>query len=607
MNLHSGGVTLLMAHSPPAGGASLDQVLIANAMAITAIGVLAWLTLGHRSGKVPYLGRLAAFSERVGGGLPGWAALPSAIGGISLVIALVGMYWDIALHIDVGRDTGPLANPAHYFILVGLFGVLCAGVISMALPLKRPGPNALRIGNDWYAPLGGVLITACAFFSLLGFPLDDFWHRLFGQDVTLWGPTHLMLIGGAAMTLVGMAVLLGEGMRAMPGAGAGTHRLIVRLRRSSLMGGFLIGLSTFQGEFDFGVPQFQLLFHPLLLALAAAPALVCARLWIGPGGAFGAVAFFIAVRGFLAILVGPILGETTPHLPLYLAEMACVELTAIRLAKRPLALGAVSGLLIGTVGFAAEYGFSHLWMPIPWTTSLLPSGVILTTIAGIAGGLIGAMIGQALRGDLPGRTLTRLVSAAAMVAVAALVANGLVTTEPSKTRASIALTDLRSQDSREVSAIVHLQPPDAADRYRWLNMTAWQGGGLVVDQLHEVREGVYRTTEPIPVHGDWKTILRLQVGRTIAAVPVYLPPDPAIPAPAVQATAKFDRPFQSDNKVLQRERKQDTPSWLTAGASLVVLSFTLVLIATLALGLARLGRPRRAPHPSTPPPVNQPM
>ena len=40
-------------------------------------------------------------------------------------------------------------------------------------------------------------MTAAGGFALIGFPLDDVWHRLFGQDVTLWGPTHLMLIGGA--------------------------------------------------------------------------------------------------------------------------------------------------------------------------------------------------------------------------------------------------------------------------------------------------------------------------------------------------------------------------------------------------------------------------
>src|SRR6476469_9525096 len=126
------------------------------------------------------------------------------------------MYWDISLHIGQGRDPGPLANPAHYFILAGLFGIFSAGWLAMAMPKEkeRPGPTAVRIGSDWYAPLGGVLICACGFFALLGFPLDDMWHRLFGQDVTLWGPTHLMLIGGASLTLIGQAVLLVEGMRA---------------------------------------------------------------------------------------------------------------------------------------------------------------------------------------------------------------------------------------------------------------------------------------------------------------------------------------------------------------------------------------------------------
>ena len=40
------------------------------------------------------------------------------------------------------------------------------------------------------------------------------------------------------------------------------------------MGGLLIGLSTFQAEFDFGVPQFHMAFHPVLIAIAAGVALV---------------------------------------------------------------------------------------------------------------------------------------------------------------------------------------------------------------------------------------------------------------------------------------------------------------------------------------------
>ena len=40
------------------------------------------------------------------------------------------------------------------------------------------------------------------------------------------------------------------------------------------MGGFLVALSTFQAEFDFGVPQFRLVWQPILLMLAAGIGLV---------------------------------------------------------------------------------------------------------------------------------------------------------------------------------------------------------------------------------------------------------------------------------------------------------------------------------------------
>ena len=208
------------------------------------------------------------------------------------------MLWDISLHIAQGRDEGPLANAAHYFILAGLFGVFASGFLSMCLPLEKPSRVAVRITSDWYAPLGGVLIALCGAFSLIGFPLDDVWHRLFGQDVTLWGPTHLMLIGGAAMTLVGLAVLLVEAGAASREAGRRGELPWARwMRRVSLPGAFLLGLSTFQAEFDFGVPQFQMIFHPLLIMLAASVSLVAARIWLGRGAALGAALFWLAMRG----------------------------------------------------------------------------------------------------------------------------------------------------------------------------------------------------------------------------------------------------------------------------------------------------------------------
>ena len=127
--------------SEPAGGAAVGQIVIATAGATLLTAALMFLGMGHRSGKVKLLGQWADLSERVSG-LPGWTALPAGIGAVSLIIAVFGMYWDIALHIGVGRDEGPLANPAHYFILAGLFGIFSAGFFAMVLPKERPSATA---------------------------------------------------------------------------------------------------------------------------------------------------------------------------------------------------------------------------------------------------------------------------------------------------------------------------------------------------------------------------------------------------------------------------------------------------------------------------------
>jgi hypothetical protein len=578
------GITTLAA-AEPAGGAAIGEVIGASAGAAVATAVLLFLGLGHRSGRVQVLGRLAGFSERVSG-LPGWAALPAGIATISLITAVFGMYWDIGLHIAVGRDEGPLANPAHYFILGGLFGIFGAGFIAMVLPLERPTGTAIRITKDWHAPLGGVLICACGAFSLTGFPLDDVWHRLFGQDVTLWGPTHLMLIGGAAMTLVGLAVLVVEGRRASGNEGTPFARFLTGIW---LPGGFMLGLSTFQAEFDFGVPQFRFLFQPMLIMLAAGVGLVTARLWGGRGSALGAVAFFLIVRGILTLLVDPVFGEPTAHMPLYVVEALVVELIALRMSTdRPLAFGLVAGAGIGTIGLAAEWAWSHIWMPLPWPEALLPEAILFGFAIAVAGGALGGWIGHRLSIEpKPSSPLLRGAAVAAALVVAISVGYTLNKPPEEGLSANVTLSDVQGPPQREVEATVQVQPASAAEDVEWLTVTAWQGDGLIVDRLEPIGGGRYRTTEPIPVNGNWKALVRLHRGNALMAAPIFLPNDPAIPAKEVPADASFTRPFVADHEILQREQKSAAGA-LTAIAYGVVVAIALALLVLLAWGLHRL-------------------
>src|SRR3954464_9758993 len=335
----------------PAGGAALGEAIGATVGAMVATALVILLITRHRAGRTDILNRFGRWAERQTG-LPAWASVPSMLLAISLLVAVLGMYWDISLHIDNGRDPGPLANPAHYLILFVLFSVFVSGFLAIIMGDHRGGSSMIKRASTWKIPMGGILLFACGSFSLLGFPLDDGWHRIFGQDVTLWGPTHLMLFGGAAMTLIGRATLLVEGQRAaraerqeptgLPG------KRLMNFQKAGLMGGFLIGMSTFQGEFDFGVPQFQLVFHPMLIAFAAGIALVTARIWGGKGSALIAVAFFIGIRGIVSIFVGPIMGEVTPHFPLYIVEGLLVEGIALAIStSKPIRFGAWCGVAIG--------------------------------------------------------------------------------------------------------------------------------------------------------------------------------------------------------------------------------------------------------------------
>ena len=619
--------TFAAAESVPAGGAATTELVAMTIGLAVAFGALLAIGESYRRARRGPLAVFAPFSERVSG-LPAWAAIPLAVTAVSLVGALFGYMWDVSLHIAEGRDEGPLANPSHYFIIAGLYGVIAAGYLSTVLPRdgELAGRSALRISERWSVPLGGVLIGAAGLFAFAGFPLDDLWHRAFGQDVTLWGPTHLVMLSGGMLTLVGVAILFEEGVAnfrgrprdAAAGASSNGHGsaplpLLARIAdvlpnlplwptRALIAGGFLAGLSIYQGEFDYGVPQFELVLQPLMIAIGAGLALVAARVWLGPGGALAAAGFYLVIRGGVALVIGPGLGEIGHGFPLYLPEALGVELAALVLGgglrlgaaagpPRPLALGAVAGLAVGTLGFAGEWPWINAVMANQWSEALLPEGPALATIGGVAAGLIGALLGLALRRELPGRPrLAPSLAAGSLAVLLGCFAFGLA--DRSLTgRAQVTLTEVSPPPEREVLATVRLDPADVAEGASWARGIAWQGGGLVGFDLEEISPGVYRTPEPLPVYGDWKAALRFHNGHTMAGVGIFAPEDPAIPAEEEPALPSFTRDLRSpDRELLQRERKDDVAGWLWPVASLSVLVVALAFLTVLGWGLGRFAR-----------------
>jgi hypothetical protein len=241
----------------------------------------------------------------------------------------------------------------------------------------------------------------------------------------------------------------------------------------------------------------------------------------------------------------------------------------------------------------------------PWPASMWGEALAMAVPVAMLTGVCGALFGMVLSGQrLPGRPIGISVVAATVLVIGGAVANGLHIVVPQQNSATITLTDLPSPaGQRMVSADVQLAPPGmVSDHPDWLTILSWQGRmendrGLVIDRLDRVGPGHYRSTQPVPVWGSWKTLLRVQDGYTLTAVPIYEPADDAIPAPEVPALATSDRPFVLEVTILQRERDQNAPVWLFTAGSIVVLILTLMVIAALTWGAGRINKPVTEPEP----------
>jgi hypothetical protein len=273
-----------------------------------------------------------------------------------------------------------------------------------------------------------------------------------------------------------------------------------------------------------------------------------------------------------------------------------VELAALLLARRPLVLGAVGGLLIGTAGFAAEYAWTQVAYRLPWTPDILVEGTLMAVTGGVAGGVAGALLALGLQGKLPRPAVARPLFAGIIVVLGAAIANGLVSTIPDGVRAEITLTEVAGPGPvRTAQALVRITPAAVVDQPSWLTITSRQGGGLYVDRLVPIGDGSYRTIGPIPLSGDWKALVRLQDGRTLTAVPIYLPADEVLGEPEIPAVRSATRDAVDEMLIMQRELKKGVPGWLWGTASAVVLICALALVLALGWGVSRVSQTAARP------------
>ncbi len=129
---------------------------------------------------------------------------------IFLLQGELGAIWDREWHFFVGRDW--FWTPPHTLIYSSVAG---AGIVALVVVLAdtvryyrgAPGVNdtsTISVFKFFHAPLGFVIAGFGTVVALTAAPLDNYWHNLYGIDIAMWAPFHMMGITGGVIGILGM-------------------------------------------------------------------------------------------------------------------------------------------------------------------------------------------------------------------------------------------------------------------------------------------------------------------------------------------------------------------------------------------------------------------
>jgi hypothetical protein len=141
--------------------------------------------------------------------------LPAFVMLAGTLISLSGLTWDIDWHLDVGPDS--FFTLPHLLIYSG--GAI-AGLTSLVMVLRATGAQrkgleldptvggrAFKVLGVFAAPIGYLVGgIAAATFLLYGL-WDEWWHGLYGFDVTIASPPHQGWLTSICVTMIGTAIV----------------------------------------------------------------------------------------------------------------------------------------------------------------------------------------------------------------------------------------------------------------------------------------------------------------------------------------------------------------------------------------------------------------
>jgi hypothetical protein len=337
-----------------------------------------------------------------------------------------GLTWDIQWHLLIGRDSFWI--PPHLMMYGGVTAGLLTAFAVLALDTiaaHRDGPPRGALAVAGFTSTRGVHLAAWGMgLVVLAAPIDDLWHRIFGLDVTLWSPPHLLGLLGSAVNTLGTLVIATE---VYPRASRA--RLAALLLGSALLyGGVRVVLEpAWLTAFTHGGVAFHTfaILGALALPLALLPATrLLDRRWAPVAVVVVALAVSllgerIARMGFELVQPESVIGEEIQKDPTSPIALAAAIRAKSRGAGMPQPVRLLLPLLAAAVMMAVDprrrpsaacvaYGVALLVL-YGWSTSLSPAfqplvpsapetaaAIALTGLAAVAGAAMGRRLADSL-------------------------------------------------------------------------------------------------------------------------------------------------------------------------------------------------------------------
>jgi hypothetical protein len=203
----------------------------------------------------------------------------------------LGLAWDRQWHDRLGRDQFWIPPHIMMYVGVGATGLIALFVVlldTLRYYQKKPGvddSSTIGVLRYFHAPLGFILLGFGTLTDLIAAPFDNYWHQLYGVDVTLWTPFHLMGALGAIMAGLGIIYAFASEAAHERESRAGASSVSTSHRFLGLNGpewALIILLAAFQ---EFILPALtafipivfgtlQILTYPLILVVGASTCLI---------------------------------------------------------------------------------------------------------------------------------------------------------------------------------------------------------------------------------------------------------------------------------------------------------------------------------------------